>query len=32
MVRNRIVLRWQVIPEFLRTSCKTLSRERQTRI
>jgi hypothetical protein len=32
MVRSRLVLRQQVIPEFLRNSCKTPSRERQARI
>jgi len=32
MVLSRVVLRQQVIPEFLRNSCKTLPRERQTRI
>ena len=32
MMRNRIVLRKLIIPEFLRTLCKTLPRELQTRI
>jgi hypothetical protein len=32
MLRHRIALRKQVIPKFLSTSCKTLPRERQTRI
>jgi hypothetical protein len=31
-MRLHIVLRKLIIPEFLRNSCKTLPRERQTRI